>query len=257
LKRLDLLDERHRGRRDRDPELGAEALLQPGEGLQRRRHLAGVHESTDEIGPGRLIQRAEGGPAPRPGQSGGRIARRPGPFGHVPKRRRDIAVQFRASLDDPVVVQFLQQVPAAERERRLELALRDQPPNLPQIHVQVIARERHGVAPGGQVAAEIRAEHRAKRPDSAAQAGPRAGVQDVGPEQAREPGPRMPARVDRQPAQERACPSAGRQLRRLAGEPDLQFTDHADLKHGCRHSRLARRAENSPVPSLTCALTAR
>ena len=45
--------------------------------------------------------------------------------------------------------------------------------------------------------------------------------------------------------------------RRLAGEPDLQFTDHADLKHGCRHSRLARRAENSPAPSLTCALTAR
>jgi len=65
----------------------------------------------------------------------------------------------------------------------------------------------------------------------------------------------MPPGVDREPAQERAGSSAGWQLRRLTGDLDFQLAEHSDLKHGCRHSRLASPAHGSLAYTLTCALT--
>ena len=225
------LDQRRGGRRHPDPELGAQPLLQPGELLQRRRRVARLDQYLDEAGRGGLLQPVQRGAAARPGERGRRVPRGPRPVRQFAQRGRDVTVQFLPGVDDPVVIEFLQQFGAAQGNGRLRLAVRDQPPDLPQIHVQARPGQRDRVPIGAEIAAKVRPQRRAERPERAAQAGPRAGVQDVGPEKTGQPGARMPAGMQHKPRQQRAGPAAGRQLRLRSAEPHTQLPDHLNLSH--------------------------
>ena len=259
----DRRDQRRRLRRHRDLQLGGQPLLQLGERFQGRRRITAGEEHPDEVRSGGLVQWAQGGSAAGAGERRGPVAGLAGLRHHVLQGRCNVVLQLVASHHDPVVIKILQQVPAAQGERRPGLTPPDKPPDLMQIHAQVAVGQRHGVAIRDQITAEVRSEGRAKRPDRAAQARPRAGLRNIGPEKPRKPGPRMPPGVEGQPAEERTDPSAGRQFSRYPVQPDIQLADDPDLKHGAVivGARIPVRQRPEPCPrapvrcGLSCALT--
>src|ERR1035437_1116975 len=70
-----------------------------------RRPAPGGDRGADQVTAGRLAQRAEGRPAPRPDDRGRRISRGNGLSHEVPERGGDIPVEFLAGLDHPVIVE--------------------------------------------------------------------------------------------------------------------------------------------------------
>ena len=128
---LKLADQRRRPGRNADPELAVQPIPQLGQRRQRGRRIARLDQRPDQVSSGRLVQRAQRRPAPSPARRGRRVACRRGLLHEVPERGGDITVEFLASFDHPVIVEFLQQVPAAQVERGRGLTLRRSDAGLP------------------------------------------------------------------------------------------------------------------------------
>ena len=205
--------------RGADPELREEAVAEPVVDGQGPGPVAGRREHPHEVPRDLLRERIEREPpaAPvdrlGPAAFGLGLARQSGEHGG------ELALVLLARLEHPVVVEVAEQPAAAEIDRAGGIAGRHQPPELAEVGPDLLVEadllpRRPQVAGGGS-------ERGAQGPQRAAKAGPRARVEHVGPEAARQLAPGMQARVDGQPAEEAPWP-AGRQIDALAFELDLQ-----------------------------------
>ena len=215
-----------------DPELRAEPRGEPVVGGHRPGLVAGRDEQPDQLAGGLLVQRL----ARRP--PGGPVACRCdvpvglGRRGERPVRGAQPVPVLVPGVEHPVSVELAEQVAAVQRHRIGGTPGRQQPAELADVHQQPVASQLREIPPGAQVAVGGRPERGAQRPQRAAQAGPRAGVQDVRPQQGSKPGPAVRTRPQGEPGQQRAGAAAGRQFDGGAVELDPELAEQADLQDG-------------------------
>ena len=247
------LDQRRRRRRNADPEFGVQPLVAAWPAPPAPPALARL---AAEPGSGQLRRTRPAGTAP-PGAGPRPTAAAPSPAADRPDAMSSpsAAATSRSSSSRASTTQSssssCSRSPRHKVERGLGLTLRDQPPRPPGNPRQVIARERHGVAAGGQAAAEIRVRAPSAAPRSRCGGWPwrwrRGRPARTGPP-SRDRGCR-PGWTASQPSSARARLLAG-QLRRLrrrqrtSSSPITRMSSMAcgHCSGGARASRAVRRS---------------
>ena len=159
----------------------------------------------------------------------------PGPLGRVAERREEVtdpvAVRL-ALLEHPVVVEVGQEVAVGERQGLVRPAFGDETPDLPNVNPDVGAvLDADAVAAGDDVAGGVRPHAPSQRRQGGPEAGPRAGLEHVGPEDRRDTRAWVQPGVVGQPRQQRPCPAAGGGVEPLPVELEAELADEAYAQH--------------------------
>ena len=179
-------DQPRRLGRGADPELRAEPRGEPLVGGHRAGLVAVGDQEPDELTGGLLVERPGRRALGRPVACRRDIPVGLGRGGERRVRGAQPVPVLVSRVEHPVRVELAEQVAAVQRDRLLGTPGRQQPFELADIDQEPVAGEFHVVPSGAQVLGR-RPERRAQRPQRTAQAGPGAGVQDVGPQQGGEP----------------------------------------------------------------------
>ena len=126
----DVLDERPRGGRRRDPELGAQALAHGTRGGERRRAIAVEREQADQLAVRRLGQRLDVQAPARPRDRGGEVAGVLRPGGQRGQHAGQLDGVLVACAQRPVALEAGEQLTVPGVRGGLELAVGDAPPEL-------------------------------------------------------------------------------------------------------------------------------
>ena len=158
----------------------------------------------------------------------GAVAARLGRIGERAQPRGQ-ALAVRVALGQhPVLLEAGQQLAVAQRERLLGPARREQRLDLARVDPFGVERDR--VAVGNEAAAR-RPERAAELVERRAQAGPRARVEDVGPEPRGDRGARVAAGMQREEAEQLAGAAARRRVERGPVGLEGETPEHAHAEH--------------------------
>ena len=120
----DVLDERSRRGRRRDPELGAQALAHGARGGERRRAVAAEREQADQLAMRRLGQRLDLQAPARPRDRGGQVAGLLRAGGQRAEHAGQLGGVLVARAQRPVAVEAVEQLAAPGVRGGLEVARR-------------------------------------------------------------------------------------------------------------------------------------
>ena len=219
-----------RRRRRSKSQLARQPSREISVGAQRGRTITRSRQRQHHLALSRLVQRI-----PR-GQQAGPPQRR----AHFPGRRRRAHERNRrvrsfgrmpgAQLQHPLLVEALQHLAAAQRERLLAPARTDQLGERMQINPQALPAQLHGLA---------RRPHmhgpRTERPTQLAERGPQARtgtrVEHVRPQPGRDLGTRMLTREGGKPAEHKARGSPRRHTGTRHPRIDLETTEQTNAQH--------------------------
>jgi hypothetical protein len=210
-----------------DLELAREELAQVRVGRQRGRPVARGRQVANQVAVGVLGERV--GRDQLAGARHGRaqIAGRLGSGGEPAQRLADGVPAAIALVVDPLVGQPREELAAHERECVVEALLGDELVERTGVDPHIRC-EADLVARGDEVAVAERAPQVGER---GAQARAGALVEDLGPEPPGHLPPCVHARVQRQPAEQRAQAASGRGRQRLAVELERQLSEDPDPQH--------------------------
>ena len=228
--------------RGSDGQVTAQALAQL---LVRRQGRAAIacrrkarHQTPVSTFVQRVDRRLATGPAHRSVMVAVTVRRR---RAHLEQLAQSLAVRC-AGLVRPLVVEPRQQLPFAERERLVHPPRVDQPRELAAVRPN-LAFERDLVTARDELPGH-RTERAPQRKNRAAQALPRARIEDVGPEPGGEVRPPVPTGMEREVGQQRPGAAARRRRHRLAVDYDAHRAQHAHLQHQRERSCASRPPAN-------------
>ena len=218
-------------------ELGAQPAFERDERLDRTRPVAGLVQPGHQPSDRHLVVGVGDALPPRPPDrlvEVPAVQRRPG---QRLEHRQAAQAPPLTLLDDPLVVEAGHQL-AVPGHRLVELALLDQGVHPCGVELDLRAgTHAHDVPVEDEGEIGFVTQRLAQRPQCAPQAGPRAAVEDVGPEHRRHDRARMNARVQQQPRQQGPGAPTGRGLDR--GAVDLDGTSPRSRMLSTRHDTAA------------------
>jgi len=135
-----------------------------------------------------------------------------------------------ACLQYPIIVQIGKQLPAAQRDRLLELPVVGELLERQRVNPHALGRDPNMVPVADQARSrgpERRAQLRQRDP----QTRPSARIQHIRPETRREPRARMQARMQQQPGEQRPRPTTSRRHDRHTLELDPEPAQHEEANH--------------------------
>jgi hypothetical protein len=221
-------------------ERGPQAAREVVECHARGGDLPSRDQPPDELAVSVLAQRIECDPATREANG---VRERAGRFGvggqlleHVPQA---LAVRL-ARVVDPFGVESRQQLTVAEADGLLEPPLPGETLELPGVHRHVLADEADHVAGRDENALARRAQRVADGDELGSQALARARVEHVRPEATSHLRASVHARIQGEPAEQRACPPALGHRQRNPIRLEREGAEEAHAEHGDRLSPTGR-----------------
>ena len=193
---------------------------------ERGTPVAGGVEPAHQCAVDLLGERLERRLPPRQGDGAAQVSLPRGRCGKLLEQRHEALAVLVLRGQRPFLVEAREKRAVAERERLVRPSLRPEPVGLEHVDPRALCQA-DTIAGGDE---RLLAERAAEGPERAAEAGARALVEHVGPEDRGDGRPRLQARAQCQPRQQRAR-SPGRQRTALAVHLRGDLADESEPQH--------------------------